>query len=72
CFWVTAGGSKRRRRFTASRCRPSPSAGRSTPQDRIVALVDELSQGTIDRNMGMSDTDPAATVLSGRLNTPMR
>lgn len=36
-------------------------------QDQILALVDELSQGSINRII-----DPAAAVLSGRLNLPKR
>lgn len=44
----------------------------SALQDQILALVDELSQGTIDRIMGMSDVDLAAAVLSGRFNLPKR
>ncbi|MCO8325657.1 hypothetical protein ABEG10_37625 (plasmid) [Burkholderia cenocepacia] len=44
----------------------------SALQDQILALVDELSQGTIDRIMGMSDVDLAAAVLSGRVNLPKR
>ncbi|MGF6546864.1 hypothetical protein [Paraburkholderia youngii] len=44
----------------------------STLQDQILALVDELSQGSINRIMGMSDANLAAAVLSGRLNLPKR
>ncbi|KGX17278.1 hypothetical protein Y036_6087 [Burkholderia pseudomallei] len=44
----------------------------SALQDQILALVDELSQGTIDRIMGMSDVDLAAAVLSGHFNLPKR
>ncbi|WP_175948660.1 hypothetical protein [Burkholderia pyrrocinia] len=44
----------------------------SSLQDQILALVDELSQGSINRIMGMSDADLAAAVLSGRLNLPKR
>jgi hypothetical protein len=44
----------------------------SALQDWIFALVDELSQGSIDRIIGMSDADLAAAVLSGRLNLPKR
>ncbi|WGS40166.1 hypothetical protein LFL97_39555 (plasmid) [Burkholderia sp. JSH-S8] len=44
----------------------------SALQDQILALVDELSQGTIDGIMGMSDVDLAAAVLSGRFNLPKR
>ncbi|WP_265341764.1 hypothetical protein [Burkholderia pyrrocinia] len=41
-------------------------------QDQILALVDELSQDTIDRIIGMSDADLAAAVLSGHLKFPKR
>ncbi|HHV7525421.1 TPA: hypothetical protein ACUNF5_006982 [Burkholderia orbicola] len=44
----------------------------SALQDQILALVDELSQNTIDRIMGMSDADLAAAVLSGHLKPPRR
>ncbi|AJY40462.1 hypothetical protein I6G56_26085 [Burkholderia humptydooensis] len=44
----------------------------SALQDQILRLVDELSSGTIDRIMGMSDADLAAAVLSGRLKLPKR
>ncbi|QRR07537.1 hypothetical protein FPJ27_14605 [Burkholderia sp. MS455] len=44
----------------------------SALQDQILAPVDELSQGSINRIMGMSDADLAAAVLSGRLNLPKR
>ncbi|MDF3084383.1 hypothetical protein [Burkholderia sola] len=44
----------------------------SVLQDQILALVDELSQGTIDRIMGMSDADLAAAVLSRHLKPPKR
>lgn len=37
----------------------------SALHDQMLALVDELSQGTIDRIMGMSDADLAAAVLWG-------
>ncbi|KVS39943.1 hypothetical protein WK43_09560 [Burkholderia ubonensis] len=39
-------------------------------RDNILALIDELSQGTIDRIMGMSDADLATAVVSGHLNLP--
>ncbi|KDP86638.1 hypothetical protein CF70_006230 [Cupriavidus sp. SK-3] len=38
----------------------------------ILALAQELSPGTIDRLMGMSDEDLAAAVLSGALKLPRR
>ncbi|MCW3698918.1 hypothetical protein [Burkholderia cenocepacia] len=44
----------------------------SALQDQILALVDELSQGTIDRSMGMSDVDLATAALSRHLNLPKR
>ncbi|MCW3639926.1 MULTISPECIES: hypothetical protein [Burkholderia] len=44
----------------------------SALQDQILAVVDELSSGSIDRLMGMSDADLAAAVLSGRVNLPKR
>ncbi len=40
----------------------------SVLQDRIRALGDELSQGTIDQILGMSYADPRRGVLSGCLN----
>ncbi|MGU4701509.1 hypothetical protein K6L09_33105 [Burkholderia cepacia] len=42
----------------------------SAMQDRILALVNELSQGTIDRIMVVSDADLAAAVLSRHLKLP--
>ncbi|WP_171845265.1 MULTISPECIES: hypothetical protein [Burkholderia] len=44
----------------------------SALQGEILALVDELSQGTIDRIMDISDAELAAAVLSGRLDLPKR
>ncbi|TDN59160.1 hypothetical protein [Paraburkholderia sp. BL10I2N1] len=40
--------------------------------DDILALADELSRGTIDRIIGMSDADLAAAVLSGAIKLPQR
>ncbi|RQR49661.1 hypothetical protein DIE19_31520 [Burkholderia sp. Bp9126] len=44
----------------------------SALQDQILALVDELSQGTINQIMGMSDAELAAAVLLGHIKPPKR
>ncbi|MDN7592136.1 hypothetical protein [Burkholderia seminalis] len=44
----------------------------SALQDQIFALLDELSRGTIDKIMGMSDAELAEAILSGRLKLPPR
>ncbi len=40
--------------------------------DDLLSLAEELSHGTIDRIMGMSDADLATAVLSGSLKLPQR
>jgi predicted Zn-dependent protease len=44
----------------------------SALQDQILALVDELYQGSINRLMGVNDANLAAAVLSSRLSLPKR
>ncbi|HEM7898375.1 hypothetical protein I5693_26480 [Burkholderia cenocepacia] len=44
----------------------------SVLQDQLFALLEELSRGTIDKLMGMSDAELAEAILSGRLKLPPR
>lgn len=53
-------------------CLTARAARLSALHAQVLALTDELSVGTIDKLMGMSDADLAAGFLSGLFKFPGR